>query len=623
SGALEGDDEARGLSILPLYLDKTTYAIYRELPATSTATLSEALTALGKQLRPRTATTWLSFTHQKMHSQEHPMDFATRLRHMAADLMPGLTVKERDELCTHQFLAGIPTEYARVLCTDPTKLKLFEAAQRVQQLLGLDEARLRSDSAPDASELLGLDDQEAIPNDKGLMDNDLSTLVTDPMSSRATVSMIGKSNYRDGSSTTIPCIYVQILDEPTKVMVDSGSTVSLLRYGVFDNDILQRHKACGVNSVHLMAANGQPLEVTTCVQLPVQFSTLTKIVRFYVVKDLSVPGILGQDFLRQTGAVVDFANDVLKVGNTEIYLVPGHTQIDVSEATTGIDQVSRPSQPIYEDRQITVCRASSGRFVVSWHWSSTPPTNSKGLEPFLTRLDQEHQRRFHEQVDYYVKEKIIEEVSPDQLQAYGKECFYLKWFAVVQKSTSTPARPIWDFRPINEAVYHGPMRQQLLGYIQQQLRLGSTLIAFDITKAFLAIDLSPDLGRFTLFKYQSRTFKHRRLGFGVCIAPHGLEICLRLLFQEHDLHRRLYEGGWLLVQYMDDLFLVAMTDHPTMSPSQAANLVIKKKKKFYLPTKLLIAIQSETLSTVYPVTGELSVNQQDMDMIDSTQRGGD
>ncbi|KAF4674743.1 hypothetical protein FOL47_008793, partial [Perkinsus chesapeaki] len=125
-----GYDDTRGLSILPLYLDQTTYALYKEVSESSLGTLSNALTALKEALKPRTAVTWLDFTQQRLKTGEHPIDFATRLRHMVDNLLPGLSHDKRDELCTHQFLAGIPAEYARSLCSNTKTPTLFEAAQR-------------------------------------------------------------------------------------------------------------------------------------------------------------------------------------------------------------------------------------------------------------------------------------------------------------------------------------------------------------------------------------------------------------------------------------------------------------------------------------------------------------
>ncbi|KAF4655234.1 hypothetical protein FOZ61_007681 [Perkinsus olseni] len=122
-----------------------------------------------------------------MHPKEHPMDFATRLRHMASDLMPGLQPTERDELCTHKFLAGIPPDYARVLCNESATLSLFDAAQRVQQLLGLDEARLRADSTPDAAELLGLPAPD--PVDPTMSEEEMNSL-SSPPAQRAVIMLI-------------------------------------------------------------------------------------------------------------------------------------------------------------------------------------------------------------------------------------------------------------------------------------------------------------------------------------------------------------------------------------------------------------------------------------------------
>ncbi|KAF4752123.1 hypothetical protein FOZ63_011709, partial [Perkinsus olseni] len=210
----------------------------------------------------------------------------------------------------------------------------------------------------------------------------------------------------------------------------------------------------------------------------------------------------------------------------------------------------------------------------SWHWLSSPPKSLSGPEPFLSRLDADHQRFFHEQVKYYIDHDIIEEISPATLATFGSDFNFLKWFGAAQKSKSTPSRPIWDFRPINACIYHGPMRQQLLSQVQQLLRIGTTIISIDISKAFLAISLEKPLRRYTLFRYCSKIYQHKRLGFVASCAPHALEICLRLLFRSANLYERLREGGWQLIQYMDDLFLVMISPTPVMSPSEVTNLIL-------------------------------------------------
>ena len=64
----------------------------------------------------------------------------------------------------------------------------------------------------------------------------------------------------------------------------------------------------GPSRMDTVAANGQPLEVVGQVAISVSFSTtLTISHTFIVVHNLSVPGILGAEFLSKHAAIIDFS----------------------------------------------------------------------------------------------------------------------------------------------------------------------------------------------------------------------------------------------------------------------------------------------------------------------------
>ena len=116
-------------------------------------------------------------------------------------------------------------------------------------------------------------------------------------------------------------ISVTISSVPVEAMLDSGSTISLLR-----EDMLASVAANTQSLPHpqhkLVTASGQPLTIVNCVKLTVCLNCLGVSHKFVVVQDLITPGILGIDFLQQHNLILNFFTSPVTVSLPQPHLSP-------------------------------------------------------------------------------------------------------------------------------------------------------------------------------------------------------------------------------------------------------------------------------------------------------------
>ena len=106
-------------------------------------------------------------------------------------------------------------------------------------------------------------------------------------------------------------------DTAAEIMLDSGSSVSLLR-----QELAQ--KATGVvrtqprHKMRLVTAAGESLPILGYVKATVRLGTLEKLHDFVVMKDLITAVILGTDFLQLHGLVLDFTTTPVTVAPSKL-----------------------------------------------------------------------------------------------------------------------------------------------------------------------------------------------------------------------------------------------------------------------------------------------------------------
>ena len=93
-----------------------------------------------------------------------------------------------------------------------------------------------------------------------------------------------------------------------EVMLDSGSSVSLVRHEVLSRFPRMQPCSSGAGDIKLVTASGEPLQVLDHVQASIKIGDLELPHNFVVVESLVSPVIMGIDFLHNNGLVLDFTN---------------------------------------------------------------------------------------------------------------------------------------------------------------------------------------------------------------------------------------------------------------------------------------------------------------------------
>ena len=101
-------------------------------------------------------------------------------------------------------------------------------------------------------------------------------------------------------------------------VVDCGSPICILSDKVFK--CIAFNGALGKVGSKVVGAEGSQLNILGTVELDMAFKGIRAKQLFYICDNLKQSVLLGVDFLRDNGCVVDFNEGTLRVGNTEVYL---------------------------------------------------------------------------------------------------------------------------------------------------------------------------------------------------------------------------------------------------------------------------------------------------------------
>ena len=123
------------------------------------------------------------------------------------------------------------------------------------------------------------------------------------------------------SFSTEAGVYVDLTvnNLPGKFVVDTGATVSLISKRLFYAIPTVERPALSQIRQTVLPANGTALSIEGKGVFSIQLASCGKKSEL-MVTDLSADGILGMDFLKQTGCQIDLVNDVVNIYGEEIPL---------------------------------------------------------------------------------------------------------------------------------------------------------------------------------------------------------------------------------------------------------------------------------------------------------------
>ena len=126
-------------------------------------------------------------------------------------------------------------------------------------------------------------------------------------------------------------------DSNVQFLLDSGAAQSVVHYDALDES--QRRQITSVETM-MLGANGLPLDVKGCIELPVRLGLFHANHPFIVVQNLTVDCLLGADFLTEYGAVIDCQSANLSLGKET------RTQVPLTLGQKGYKTAAAATQPL-------------------------------------------------------------------------------------------------------------------------------------------------------------------------------------------------------------------------------------------------------------------------------------
>lgn len=370
-----------------------------------------------------------------------------------------------------------------------------------------------------------------------------------------------------------PFVKLSVFDSSLIGLLGSGAHLSILGIGAF-----KLIKQCGLqifpSEVSLRTANGEELEVSGFVYLPVTFNGVTKMIDTLVVPSLKRRILLGMNFWRAFGirpTVGQVEADAIEMEegtefNPEEVSSQANGTIGLNEQQLAELNEIKKQFKVAIDGLLDTTDWISHRIELTEEAKKLPPAR---INPFPTSPKKQDQ--INKELDKMLECKIIE-------RSYSDWALRL---VPVDKSDGT-VRLCLDARKLNERTVRDSYPLPHADRILSRLGKANFISTLDLSKAFLQVPLHPRARKFTAFSVLGRgLFQFTRMPFGLVNSPATLS---RLM-------DRVLGGGELepkVFVYLDDIIVVSDTfeEHLAIlqevaSRLRAANLSINLEKSHF------------------------------------------
>ena len=137
-------------------------------------------------------------------------------------------------------------------------------------------------------------------------------------------------------------INVRIFDRKVSALIDTGSDVSIISESLLNN--IRKLRKCKLfkSSYKIVTLpDGRTLPILGCLRIPVFFTNRAITMQVYVLKELKQDLIIGHDFLRRNGAIIDFMkrkvtlrpSSLIRASKT--YSIPARSECVISARVRG------------------------------------------------------------------------------------------------------------------------------------------------------------------------------------------------------------------------------------------------------------------------------------------------
>lgn len=331
---------------------------------------------------------------------------------------------------------------------------------------------------------------------------------------------------RAAGGSTLPFLCAEVNHEPVCLLLDSGSSLSLLSeswYMVFRR--ICKFPEVRKVKVTCVAANGENLPVLGSVKLSVKVQGLSWPITFVVVKGLKVSAILGCDFLEKTKAMLNYASREIyfDYGRKRLIKLCTHKGVGTVCAVQAQEGVSDLSHLTVEKRQallqvlgdfpdvLTNKLGVTNRIEYQIQLSDTTPVRHS---PY--RLSPPKMKEMRRLIEQMLSEGVIRpSVSP-----YASPMF------LVPKPSGKGYRPVVDYRALNQKVILESVPLPDLHNCFAWFSGAHYFTVFDLNQAYHQIPLAEASKPLTAFCTDWNLFEYNRVPFGLAT---GAAVLSRLL----------------------------------------------------------------------------------------------
>lgn len=368
-----------------------------------------------------------------------------------------------------------------------------------------------------------------------------------------------------------PFVKVSVFKTPLVGLLDSGAHLSILGIGA-----LKLIRKCSLkvfpSDTTLRTANGEALEVTGLVYLPITFNGATKMIDTLVVPSLKRRILLGMNFwkafeIRPTvgptqveEVVVDADNDL----DDHAVLTDSDTYLS-EEQLASLDKVKSLFK-IATDGILDTTNWISHRIELTEEAKKLAPAR---INPFPT--SPKKQEQINAELDKMLQCGIIEKSYSD----------WALRLVPVDKSDGT-VRLCLDARKLNERTIRDSYPLPHSDRILSRLGKANFITTLDLSKAFLQVPLHPRSRKYTAFSVLGRgLFQFTRMPFGLVNSPATLSRLMDRVLGSGELEPNVFV-------YLDDIIVISETFeehltilHDVASRLRAANLSINLDKSHF------------------------------------------